>query len=405
MEPTRKRIRKEYAPLNVAVSLICLTSGSPVTQVFAAKTSTYEPNREVTPTVLMPEITLNASDGSLQSPYGNDKLATSSMQWYVNDVRIELVTELAGKYEILTSGSTKGGIIISKNVPVGRRYAFRFEGEIADNRLGVNIPIKTEELTLSTSDKSEDAYSLDLIEDTLIKYNPFTDKLHLYEYKVAQGLVIESSSARQAAIDSNAYYRTIPITLYKGTEVITTGFTMKLFKVNSNLTLTEITAANDDNEVESITTSAITLDLRLITKADYMAIAYVDNAEVARSQFSVNRLYPDYRIRQTNGTSIAPTDVDRYDIAMVDCNGHIVECPESIIKMIWKTDSASERGVIHNEGAETLYLLSKTGIGDTSDDDWLDEYIESEQKEAYSIATDEDGYDFTDENGDTFIFN
>ena len=402
METSKKRVRIDYAPLNVAVSLVCLTSGSPLTQVFNAKTNTYEPNRELTPTVIKPNVTINANDGSIKTPYGNSMLA--SMKWFVNGTDISTLDEWKNKYTILTDGANRGSIQISKNVEVEKVYSLHFEAEVADSRLGVNVPIKTDSVNLSTTDKSETDYSLSVLEDPVILYNPFLDKLLAYDYKVAHGLITASSDARNEALDVNAYERTIPIYLYHGAGLSENSYTVKVFKINSDKTETEITAA-DDNEFNEIAYDHITMDLRMVTKQDYMLRAYVDGKKVDQWQFSVGRVYPDYRIRGTNGTSIAPTDTDRYDKAMVDCDGNIVENAENIISILWYTATASKRKVQHNEGGETLYTLESTGIGKNYDDDWIDEWTESNQKEEYSVALDESDNELVDENGDTLIIN
>ena len=158
----------------------------------------------------------------------------------------------------------------------------------------------------------------------------------------------------------------------------------------------------------AITPTAITLDLRVITKADYLIKAFItDSARInPQLQFSVNRVYQNYDCRPTNGTGINPGDVERYDEAMVDSDGEIVECPENIIQIIWKTDSANITGQVHNEGGKTLFSIEKTGIGRNYNDDWLDIYTESEIKPQHDFATDGNGGDqFTDEDGNDLIFN
>ena len=177
MEISRQRLRKVFAPLNAAVSIRVLTSGSPLTQVYNDKTGTFEPNRELTATVILPEVTLSTSDGSLESPYGNSML--SSMKWYVNGVDISTLPEFAGKYAILSDGSTRGALQLSYNVPLEKQYSLHFEGVIADNRTGRTIPVKTEEVVVSTTSKAESTFSLSSSEDSIIRYCPVKDKQFL----------------------------------------------------------------------------------------------------------------------------------------------------------------------------------------------------------------------------------
>ncbi len=407
MEITRQRIKIDYAPLTAAVSLVCLSKGSPLTQVFNGATGLYEPDRDLTATVIKPLVIVNASDGSLSSPYGNSMLA--EMHWYVLDEDGESVdmatdSEWSEYVEIATSGSDRGTLTLSKNIPVGKQYSIHFEAVIADTRLGVNVPIVSDELVLSTTDASEDAYSLEIAEDTAIKYNPFEDKLYAYEYKVAHGQIEADADTEEAATDSNCYLRTIPITLYRGTDALDAdGYTIKVFQLDGT-TQTELTA-DDTNEFNEISSSQIVMDLRLVTKADYVVKAYVEDEIVSQIQYSVNRLYPKYRVKAKNGCDFAPTDKTRYDEAMVSSNGNIVENPGNLILMVWYTDTANKTGLQHNEGEKCQYVIDDTGIGKTSSTNWLEQYIMTEHKEALSVAVNEDGDELTDEDGNQYIFN
>lgn len=402
METARKRIRKDYAPLTVSVSLSCLSSGSPVTQVYNAVLNEYEPDRSVTPTILQPVVTAAASDGSWPQPYANSLLA--NMVWKVNGVDITTLADWAGKFSIDTVGSTRGALTITRNLTPSERFTLHFEAELVDNRLGVIHPIVTDEIVLSTVDKSLDSYNISIGDATAIYYNPFLDKLHLYEYKVAQGKISASSAARTAAMDENAYLRTIPITVFKGPDAITSGYTIKLYRVVNATTFTEI-SASDENEVDAITATGITLDLRLVTKENYLIVALIGTTEVARIQFSVARLIQGFSCTPTNESAILPGQTARYDEALVDSEGKAVECPESIIAIVWYTTSAYKSDVRHNEGGHTVFQLKDTGVGDTYTDDWIDIFTEAIQKDAYSIAEDENGNTWLDENDNVLIFN
>ena len=54
---------------------------------------------------------------------------------------------------------------------------------------------------LTTVDKSEDTYGLSIGDSQIIQYNPFLDKLLLYDYKVANNLISASTANRNAALD------------------------------------------------------------------------------------------------------------------------------------------------------------------------------------------------------------
>ena len=52
----KKRIRRDYAPLNVVVTVVNDTPNSPLVQVYDGDSGTYEPNRAVTPLLLRPNV-------------------------------------------------------------------------------------------------------------------------------------------------------------------------------------------------------------------------------------------------------------------------------------------------------------------------------------------------------------
>ena len=401
MESGKKRIRLEFAPLNVAISAVCLTPNSPIVQVCNTLNNQYEPDRTLTPTVILPQVVANAIDGSWPEPHSNQYLA--DMKWYSDGVDISTITEWKDKYKIDTVGSMRGALTIKRNLTPNERISLVFKASLVDRRTGITYPIETDPVVLSTSVKSQDTYTVGIGDSQIIQYDMFKDKLSVYDYKVAQGLISASNSVRDAAIDENAYIRKIPVYVYRGDKKITTGFTLKYYRVKSDLTLADLTTSND--EVISLTNSDITLDQRLTTKEDYLVRVVADNRDVAQIQFSVNRVYPDFSIRPTNGIAISPTDVERCDCAMVDNDGNVVDFPEVMLRMIWKTDSSTLKGKVHNEGQKTVFLLSSTGIGDNYTNDWLDVYVEADYKVAHCVATDENGDIFTGETGTELIFN
>lgn len=401
METARKRIRKDFDPLTVSPSVHCQSAGSPVTQVYNAALDQYEPDRSVSPTILQPVITAAAADGSWHTPHANSLL--TNMKWYENGVDISTIPAWSGKYSIDTVGSTRGALTIYRNLTPTERLSMHFEAELADNRLGVIHPIKTEGIILSTIDKSADSYGLSIGEATAMYYNPFLDPLQLYDYKLAMGLRQASAEDRAAAAaDPNSYLRTIPITVFQGPNKLTSGYTIELYRLTNVNTITKLSA---EKEVVAIEASGITLDLRVISKENYMIKALINGTEVARLQFSVERLIQGFSCTPTNDSAILPAQTSRYDQVLVDSEGKSIECPESIIAIVWYTDSAHKTAVRHNEGGHTIFDLAKTGIGNTYTDDWLEIYTEAIQKDAMAFAVDENGNPLVDENGNPLIFN
>lgn len=162
------------------------------------------------------------------------------------------------------------------------------------------------------------------------------------------------------------------------------------------------------DEVVSMDDTQITLDLRMTSGGDYLAIAEdASGMALGQMQFSVARVMGDtLRFRTLNGTSLEAGDEIRHDMAMVD-NGleGAVRHPELFLKMTWMTDSPGRKEVAHNEGRYGRIRLKESGVNLSDSDEWLDTYLDVEQKPPHCVATDSNGDIFTDENGDDWIFN
>ena len=404
MKTSKRRIRKTYAPLVACVTLYCASQdSSPLTQAYNAKAATFEPNRSLSPLLLYPEVVLKANDGSLKTPYGNESL--SSMKWYIDGVDISTIPAYSGKYSIETeSNSLRGQLTLLYNVPVQEQHTISFEADVADTRTGKLIHVKTDGLVMSTTDMSEDKFTLTPTQGEIQQYNPFLDRFFHYQYKVANGLMDASAAAESEAKDNNSYLRTMTFSFFQGSTEITSGYTLKLYSVASDGTLTEM-AASDGNEVDSISASGIVLDLRLVEKGNYAVKAYVDEKEKAACQFSFGRVNPAYSAEIVNTTDIAPGDTSRGDRVLIDSGGKAVECPESIIRIVWHTATNALSDVSHGEGDHVAYTLASTGIGSTYNDSWMDTWVETTQKAACSVLTDGNGNEYVDGSGNQFIGN
>lgn len=411
MEISRKRVRKDFCPLTISVTLSCATdASSPMLQAYNAYDKEYEPNRQLSPCIIRPVVSANANDGSWKDMLANRLLV--NMKWFANGVNISELSEWSGKYVIESDGDFRGSLQISLNCPPGKNISMHFEADLPDIRLGLSHHIISESIVLSTIDKSSDGYSISIGDDKSIKYNPFLDKLHTYEYKVSHGMANFDINVLESYKDSNCYLRTIPIEVYRGGLLLNSSeYSVKLYRIISSTNLTELTG--DNEEIISVSSSEIVLDLRMISKANYMikAFANVENhgntelKEVAKVQFSVSREYQKFRCTPTNEASISPDQFQRHDEVYAESEGKILDCPESIIKIVWFTDTANKQALRHNEGRKTVFTLKDTGIGNTYADDWLETYVTAEQKGAMMVATDTSGNVYTDEFGNEYIIN
>lgn len=398
-------IDRVYEPLDVSQRLVCLTDGSPATQVYNTDTGEYEPNREITPTVVYPDIVAWASDNSWTNKQCNSIL--DEIVWKVNGVDITTIASWKGKYEILQDGSMRGALKVMRNLTREEKSSLTFSAIIPDYRLQTRLKVNTEELVLSTYNKTEDTYGLSFGNADKILYNPFLDKLALYDYKVAHGLITFSNDDRQACYDGNQYERSVPLHVYKGVKEINTGYTVKVLKIVNANTLVDV--SNVYSEVAKVTTSEVVFDLRAIDSGDYAIRIVVGKNVVAQRQISFGRTYQDYEAEVLNLTAIYNDDKQKKHKALITIDKNVVECPESILEIKWFTqaidvlnNATTEK--YWNVGETVVYDIEKTGVGKTINDG-IHVLYDASFKGALQDAADKDGNVYTDADGNTYMFN
>ncbi len=412
MLTTKMRVRRDYKPLNIAISIVNRNPlGSPMTQVYTEKMNSYEPNHINTPLVLGVNPIMKVKDGKKTTEYGNKDIG--EMKWLLNGKDITTLSDwkacssgmIDGDYVITKDGDNRGQIIIYKNFQAGWRGDLSFAGKIYDKRTGLNIELSTDPVSIGCDNSSEDKYKIDLEEDEAIIYNPFIDLRALNDYLEAHGITVSDKDKQKAESSKNTYLRTVPIHVYQGATELSKGYSVNVYRVDAAGTATNIDTTADDNEIVELTLKKVTIDLRLTESENYRVDAVMDGKTIGSDQFSVKRKHPVYRLTPLNRGSI-PADAT-FKISEAECSseGEAIDYPERVLDIHWKTDTANKTGVEHNVGDVARIDLDKTGIGDTNDDDWIDIYMESEQKGAYAIATDSDGAELLDENGKPYIFN
>lgn len=396
---SRKRLRRDYAPLVTAVTLDVTTPNSPPNQVYDPETNSYNPDREITPLAIMPVVEADAIDGSWDLKKAN--IVIANMKWFVNGENIQGLPNWAEKFEIKTEGANRGEIVITKNIKTSEKVELHFEAVIPDYRKGINVPIKSKSILLSTVDSTDDTFALSLDCEQNIKYNVFLDKLLVYDYLSAKGV---DAGNRSDALDSNSYLKEINAFVSKGGENIENGYTLHLYKVKSNLSLEEITENSHEINLE-LANNRFTLDLRLIRKADLILMVKSQGVEVARKGISVSRVYPPYKLEILSSVTMNATDIYHRNACSVSHKNRLIEIPELSLRMLWKTDTQRKENVEWNEGSRTFIELNKAGVGKVSGEDWMDIYIESEYKDIFTIANDTNDNEYTDNQGNVYIIN
>src|SRR5574343_1423082 len=137
-------IKRTFAPLIVSRHYEVL--GSALTQVYKAVEMAYEPNRAITPTVILPIVTVTDPDGVY--PNGAANMALGNIKWYVGGVDITTTVDYAnGLYSIDNSDSqARGALTISKNIPAESLALLSFRAVLPDTRRGINIDIAIDDI-------------------------------------------------------------------------------------------------------------------------------------------------------------------------------------------------------------------------------------------------------------------
>lgn len=400
------KANRKFAPLDVSVSVVCASPKSPFMQTMAGDKFFPDRTQSGFECIAYPQVNATAKDDSWDSKQSNISLA--NMVWKVSTGTewkdISKINSWSGKYSIDTSNtSNRGSLTIKRNLSSNDKQQLQFEADLYDYRTNSILHITADLITLYTADKGADTYVMGIREDTDISYNPFLDKLALYEYKVANNIISASTEARKACFDGNQYECHIPIDVYKSKDRITSGFSIELYRGTTKMSAS---SAASPNEIISISTSEIVLDLRLVEKNNYTIKAVINGKAVAQFQFSASRFYPSFgQPKFMVCNDIEWGKIYRSNKAILEYNGRVVGYPNRIVELQWHTE-ASNGSVITKkswqEGNSCTFSIEESGLGDV-ESDYLEEQIEYRQRPANDYLIDEDSNYLLDEDDNALI--
>jgi hypothetical protein len=406
MQITKNIIRRDYQPLSVAASIVVVSnSDSPLTQVYDELLNVFQPNRTLTPLVLMPRIELTAKDGSLQRNLTNADIAADSMKWLLNGKDIKTVDGWKDAVQINTTATDKRGqIVISRNVMPSEVYALSFECDVPDTRTNKVVHIVIEPVLLTTTDRSEDDWEISVNGAHNVVYNPIVDMLAEMEYEMAQGIAAyndtQLSEARKSA---DSYVQQWNVIVRKGKAEAPTDLYTVNYYIHEGSKKVLLTDNNlGDYPITSISQKSLVVDLRMITNETF-TIEVVSSLErtVAMITLGAARRMEPVTWDYLNKTAAQATEDMRDDRALARAASGMVKYPERTHHILWFVTDA--RGINHelNMGATTRYSLKKYGLTDTAT---ISEFIATEDKPPYVRAITNEGAVLTDNQGREFIF-
>ena len=350
MVEIKQKFRRKYAPLNLSYSLVCLSTGAPLMQTTDGVN--FYPDRKIVQSLIQPQIIVTANDKSWDSSRSNAFL--TNMVWWVSvDDTWKKITEVGAwkdLYELDTSGTTSRGTLkVKKNVGANDRCQLYFEADLIDYRKNALVHIKTKPVTMTTSTNTGDTWGIGIGVESNIRYNPVLDKLSLYDFMVANRLKTASDAERKKCFDGNEYLRTIPIDVYKAKTKVVEGYELEIYRVDNNGKQTKIAVSTKTapNELVSLSSTDMVLDLRQIGKHDYIIKVIVDKTAIAQFQFNVSRAALSFEFDFMNVGGIDYGQKERVNKVIVHYNNIIIPYPQRILKLNWKT-------IAYNEGNMTV---------------------------------------------------
>ena len=409
----RGHTRVKFEPLNVSCSLVCLTPQSPMAQVINSTLSPieYEPDRSVSPTLVLPEVRAIDLDNVFQHGAANQYLTLDSLDWTVDGDPIGSVWTEGVDYEIIKAeDDTRGALKVFKNLGANEKAVLHFKGKFIDWRTGIILVVESGDEALICTDKGEDIMNCH-IDKPVVEYDPLYDDLLLYDYKVAREIPVYGS--REEYVNGKSFEQTVNVVLTDGTKECSTlpdGISMKLVKLGSN---TAIVANSEENpEVMEISYPNIKFDMRLIDKADYEVKFLKDSTIICRATIGLHTSCTMPVFGQgTSGADIAASQSEYFNSAMLNLADRQVDYPELYYLIQWYTQAK------YNDNGTWKYAAQKTwqrgvnleaavsdlGIGLTQNNSFFDFWFELESHKPCKLLKDEDGLILTDENGNFLI--
>ena len=409
----RGHTRVKFEPLNVSCSLVCLTPQSPMAQVINTTLSPieYEPDRSVSPTLVLPDVRAIDLDNVFQHGAVNQYLTLDSLEWTVDGKSINSVWTEGVDYDIIkTEDDTRGALKVFKNLGANEKAVLHFKGKFLDWRTGIILDVESGDEALICTDKGENIIQCH-IDKPVVEYDPLFDDLLLYDYKKAREITVQGSRADY--INGKSFEQTINVVLTDGTTECATlpdCIYMKLVKLGSDTGLVANSEANP--EVMEISYPNIKFDMRLIDKADYEVQFVKDSTIICRATIGLHTSCTMPVFGQgISGSDIAASQKEYFNSAMLNLADRQVEYPELYYLIQWFTQAKyNDNGTwkyatqkAWQRGVNMAAPVADLGIGLTQNDSFFDFWFELEAHKPCQLLTDDNGLILTDEDGNFLI--
>lgn len=317
----------------------------------------------------------------------------------------------------VTSSADYGQLTIKKNITEGVMVRLHFSADVVDTRIGKNVPVRSNDIMLTTIAKSPAEFTCALRRGSII-YDIFADHLLEWDYAKANGkpTSIIAASRDEAMQLGTPYIQNIPVQVYRGDKEYRDAATIEVYKRTSAGTYSKLTVGESEvtaitpavwNGATKVSDAFITFDVRLCANSNeyrvYTKPTALGNVNKSHADFSIVRNYSDFNAQTINKSSIDKDVNVRYDQCKVVVNGKYLPYPEAQLEMTWFTSNHQNKVVEHNQGANGVIDMIKAAPGDGEANGWLEVWLDINIRQQEGQYVDENGRIFTNEDNNTLI--
>ncbi|MGN1229915.1 MAG: hypothetical protein ACI4T5_09745 [Prevotella sp.] len=416
----RAHNRISFPPLTTSCEIRTLTPQSTLTQSYNTLNGEYEPERSSSPTFILPEIRVIDPSGIFPMGGANARLALDSMVWLLDgkDITTKWTAasgSLVNDYEIIkTEDDLRGGLKIYKNIPASEKHSLKFKGKFLDTRTGLVYSVESNEVALSCTEKGSDTIACSIDKGEIV-YDPFYDKLLLYQYRAANGISNGSLTEADAIADGKSWKQTVNISVTDGMKTCTalpSGVTMRLVRLGTTTALTANTTSTP--EIISIAWNKVVFDCRLIDKNEYEVQLLSGGKIIAKAPISISRqLSMPTDASYSHNADITPSIKVFFDSVIMNVGKYIAEHPQLYWLIQWKTIARIVNATtgVWSDGAEKSWQIgerlavdvAELGIGVSVNDCFFSKWVEVSPHSVCQLLANDDNTILLDDDGSTML--
>lgn len=399
-----------FSPLTISCHLMVISTNSTAAQVYDSITGEFQPNRQLTPTVIVPIAMAMDPDNVIVNRRINNLLSTDSSElvWTVNNKPISEVWSQGVDYTIETeSGDIRGTLYLYRNITTEEgAYELRFNGSFVDWRTGNVNEVHSDNIEVHTDSRTLSEFNL-TVNPMHITYDPRYDNRLLYDYLTGMGVTgIDSLLTKNVG---KHYLQTVKLTLTEGENVIDdlSGGDFSSYITYKGSSTPLVPGSSTSPELISFAYPNVVFDMRQVEMAEY-TVHITKNSEDFISEdiiLSRDTTMPSGRSTPKFASRL-PRKMESYhnEAYIIDDSGNEIPYSELFYLITWYTRRVVIDGgsasyatpVMHMFGTTLDTLQERIGLGDTEDESKFDVYFDMQEHSIMHRLTDGNGNTYTD---------